>query len=56
MQRAPDLWMLRQPRSGSVAPSIGCWETGASLLRRRFSPDTVDEFSLLPEWYSSRAD
>ena len=28
-------------------------ETGASLLRRRLSPDTVDEFSLLPEWYAA---
>jgi adenylate cyclase len=24
MQRAPYLWMLRQPRSGEIAPSIAC--------------------------------
>jgi hypothetical protein len=28
-------------------------ETGASLLRRRLGPDTVGEFSLLPEWYAA---
>ena len=28
-------------------------ETGASLLRRQLGPDTVDEFSLLPEWYAA---
>ena len=28
-------------------------KTGASLLRRRLSPDTIHEFSLLPEWYAA---
>ena len=35
------------------SPFYRMLETGASLLRRRLSPDTVDEFSLLPEWYAA---
>jgi len=28
-------------------------QTGASLLRRRLNTDTIDEFSLLPEWFAA---
>ena len=35
------------------SPFYRMLETGGSLLRRRLGPDTVDEFSLLPEWYAA---
>ncbi len=35
------------------SPFYRMLETGASLLRRQLGPDTVDEFSLLPEWYAA---
>jgi adenylate cyclase len=35
------------------SPFYSMLKTGASLLRRRLSPDTIHEFSLLPEWYAA---
>jgi adenylate cyclase len=35
------------------SPFHSMLESGVSLLRRRLSLDTVDEFSLLPEWYAA---
>jgi adenylate cyclase len=35
------------------SPFYSMLQSGASLLRRRLTPDTTDEFSLLPEWYSA---
>jgi adenylate cyclase len=35
------------------SPFHSMLQSGASVLRRRLSPDTVDEFSLLPEWYAA---
>jgi adenylate cyclase len=35
------------------SPFYTMLQTGASLLRRRLSSDTKDEFSLLPEWYAA---
>jgi adenylate cyclase len=35
------------------SPFHSMLESGVSLLRRRLSPDTVGEFSLLPEWYEA---
>ena len=43
--QATDVWQR--------SPFYRMLETGASLLRRRLGPDTVDEFSLLPEWYAA---
>ena len=34
-------------------PFYNMLQTGASLLRRRLKTDTVDEFSLLPEWLAA---
>ena len=53
MQRAPYLWMLRQPRSGRVAPSIGCWKRAPRCCAANSAPTPFDEFSLLPEWYAA---
>jgi adenylate cyclase len=36
-----------------TSPFYSMLKTGASLLRRRLGPDTVHEFSLLPEWYAA---
>jgi adenylate cyclase len=35
------------------SPFHSMLESGASILRRSLSPDTVSEFSLLPEWYAA---
>jgi adenylate cyclase len=35
------------------SPFYSMLQTGASLLRRRLTSDTKDEFSLLPEWYAA---
>jgi adenylate cyclase len=35
------------------SPFYSMLQSGASLLRRRLAPDTIDEFSLLPEWRSA---
>jgi len=43
--QATDVWQR--------SPFYRMLETGASLLRRRLGPDTVGEFSLLPEWYAA---
>jgi adenylate cyclase len=43
--QATDMW-----RRG---PFYNMLQTGASLLRRRLKPDTVNEFSLLPEWLAA---
>jgi adenylate cyclase len=43
--QATDMW-----RRG---PFYNMLQTGASLLRRRLKNDTVDEFSLLPEWLAA---
>ena len=44
-EQATDMW-----RRG---PFYNMLQTGASLLRRRLKTDTVDEFSLLPEWLAA---
>jgi adenylate cyclase len=35
------------------SPFHSMLQTGASLLRRRLAADTIDEFSLLPEWHAA---
>ena len=35
------------------SPFYSMLKTGASLLRRQLSPNTIHEFSLLPEWYAA---
>jgi adenylate cyclase len=35
------------------SPFHSMLQSGASLLRRRLAPDTIEEFSLLPEWHSA---
>ena len=35
------------------SPFFSMLQTGASLLRRRLTSDTKDEFSLLPEWHAA---
>ena len=43
--QAADVWQR--------SPFYRMLETGASLLRRQLGLETVDEFSLLPEWYEA---
>jgi adenylate cyclase len=35
------------------SPFYSMLQSGASVLRRRLAPDTIDEFSLLPEWHAA---
>jgi adenylate cyclase len=35
------------------SPFYSMLQSGASVLRRRLSPDTIGEFSLLPEWHTA---
>jgi adenylate cyclase len=44
-EQATDMW-----RRG---PFYNMLQTGASLMRRRLKTDTIDEFSLLPEWLAA---
>jgi adenylate cyclase len=44
-QQATDVWQR--------SPFYNMLQTGGSLLRRRLTSDTKDEFSLLPDWLSA---
>jgi adenylate cyclase len=44
-QQATEIWQR--------SPYYNMLQTGDSLLRRRLTADTKDEFSLLPDWYAA---